>query len=200
MMYLDGSNGKLYAIKRIKKQTIKKVRKPKDLIAKNVGDIVQFDTVTIQVAKEKTYFINAIDLASRKAFSFPAKKLNSYNAMLALQEFEKVLKVEIKAIQTDNGLEHCKYFDEFTKNTNKKHYWNRPATPKSNCYIEPYNRTMQEDYVNHILHLLNSLTPAELKALTNQYLIFYNNIRPHKSLQYQTPQSVYNKLMSFSHM
>jgi hypothetical protein len=57
MMQLDGSTGKL-----VRKQTIKKTRKPSELKATEVGDIIQFDTVTIQVHNKKTYFINAIKL------------------------------------------------------------------------------------------------------------------------------------------
>jgi hypothetical protein len=65
LMALDGSTGKLHVVKK-RVSKIDKIRKPKDEQAKAIGDIVQFDTVTIQVNRKNTYFINAIDVASRK--------------------------------------------------------------------------------------------------------------------------------------
>jgi transposase InsO family protein len=106
----------------------------------------------------------------------------------------------IKAVQTDNGLEHYKHFEEYLKKSSIKHYWNRPATPKSNCYIERFNRTLQEECVNHVLHKINSSTLSELNEILEEYLKFYNGIRPHRSLQNFTPDSEYNKLITFSQM
>lgn len=195
-VYLDGSNGKLY--KRILSKK-RKLRKPKDVKALSTGDIIQLDAVTVQVKGQKTYFINAIDIASRKAFSFSCKKLNSLNAKLCLIEFKKILNTEIKAIQTDNGLENHKHFDNYLKEKNILHYWNRPATPKSNANIERFNRTIQEECINHHLNLCNSSSMEELKEVIQDYLRYYNSIRPHQALQNMTPDEKYNQLMSFSH-
>lgn len=199
MMSLDGSTGKLHVIKD-RKSNFKKIRRPANTKPTMVGDIVQLDTVTIQVKGIKTYFINAIDLVSKKIVIYPCKKLNSNNAMLCLQSMEKMLGTIIKAVQTDNGLEHYKDFDQYLKTNNIIHYWNRPATPKSNGTVERVNRTMQEECICHNLNLCNPARMAELEKVIEEYLQFYHNIRPHYSLQNLTPQQMYNQLMGFSHM
>jgi transposase InsO family protein len=196
-VYLDGSTGKLHS----RVQTIKrKLRKPKEVKAAAIGDIVQLDAVTIQIKGQKTYFINAIDLASRIAFSYSCKKLNSANATLCIKEFEVILNTNIKAVQTDNGLENHKHFDQYLNDNGITHYWNRPATPKSNGTIERFNRTIQDECICHHLNLCNSARMAELKEVLTDYLEYYNSIRPHMSLQYLTPSEKYNQLKSFSHM
>lgn len=194
---LNGSTGKLHTRIITRK---KKLRKPKEEKANKVGDIIQLDAVTIQVQGQKSYFINAIDLASRKAFSFPCKNLNSQNAKLCIEEFKSILKVTIKAVQTDNGLENHKHFDNYLTEENITHYWNRPATPKSNGTIERFNRTIQEECVNRHLNKCNSSNMEELKDVIKEYLYYYNEIRPHHYLQNFTPQQQYNLLVPFSHM
>lgn len=196
-VYLDGSNGKLYT--RINKQK-KKLRKPYELKASSIGAIVQLDAVTIQVNKRNTYFINCIDLYTRKAYSLPCVKLNSINAVRCIKQFESILKTPILAVQTDNGLENHKYFDDYLKESGIIHYWNRPRSPKSNATIERFNRTIQEEFVNKFLNLCKPEGFAELEKKTKDYLFYYNSIRPHKSLQYLTPNQKYNETIVFSHM
>ena len=82
MMSLNGSTGKLHPIKK-RESKIEKIRKPKDFKPVLVGDIVQLDTVTIQVNGSNTYFINAIDLVSKKTLVYSCRTLNSNNAMLS---------------------------------------------------------------------------------------------------------------------
>jgi transposase InsO family protein len=47
-------------------------------------------------------------------------------------------------IQTDNGGEFEKYFAKYIRDKNIIHYYNYPRHPKSNGYIERFNRILQE--------------------------------------------------------
>ncbi len=58
-----------------------------------------------------------------------------------------------------------------------------------NVYIERFWRTVKQEqiYIN---------PPDSVKELKNQiteFISFYNNIRPHQSLNYKTPASIYLK-------
>ena len=54
----------------------------------------------------------------------------------------------MKVIQTeDNGLEFKKHFGKYVEDK-KIHYFNYPQKPKSDVYIERFNRTIQEFFNN----------------------------------------------------
>lgn len=192
--YLRGDTG---AIKTRTIKRIRKLRKPYSMRAEHVGDIVQLDAVTVQVQGKKQYFINCIDLSSRKAFSLPCPSLNSKNAMICIQKFENILQTKIVKVQTDNGLENHKHFDNYLKARGIIHYWNTPNSPKQNAFIERFNRTIQEECINKHLHLCKSSLREDLERVISDYLFYYNNIRIHASLQYLTPNQKYNELIHF---
>lgn len=196
-VYLDGRCGKLNTrVIKIKR----KLRKPKEVKADKIGAIIQLDAITIQVNRKNTYFINCIDLFTRKAYSLPCKKLNSINAMKCIENFENILNTKIVAVQTDNGLENHKHFDNHLSNRGIIHYWNRPRSPKSNGTVERFNRTIQEEFINKFLHYCKPEGFAQLEKKTKEYLFYYNNIRPHTSLQYLTPNQKYNQAIINSQM
>ena len=79
----------------------------------------------------------------------------------------------IKAIQTDNGLGCKKHFDKYVEVEDKKiiHYFNYPQSPKSNAYIDRFNRTIQEQCFNN-MEDINDIN--EINKQLNQYLHWYN--------------------------
>ena len=78
-------------------------------------------------------------------------------------------------------------FDTYLTEHNVIHYWSYPRTPKSNAYIERFNRTIQEEFLYSNLEYIYNIN--ELNSKLIEYLIFYNTIRPHYSLQNTTPMS-----------
>ena len=110
------------------------------------------------------YALTAIDRASRIAYAKVFSKLNSQISTEFLKEVIKESPYKIKAIQTDNGLEFEKKFDEYIRCKNIIHYYNYPHSPKSNAYIERFNRTAQEQFFNHLEDVhkgLNYITPMD---------------------------------------
>ncbi len=101
------------------------------------------------------------------------------------QRFKSVYPLTIKSWQSDNGSENLGEFDEQLKRDNVTHYFSYPRCPKINTYIERYNRTIQEEFIDNNLDVIYD------KALFNRrladYLIFYNTQRPHKSLGLKSP-------------
>ena len=101
--------------------------------------------------------------------------------------------------KTDNGSENLGIFDELLKKENIKHLFSYPHCPKINSYIERYNRTIKEEFLNHNLQLL-LYNPVKFSNALADYLLYYNYKRPHKSLNLNPPLFVLLKNCKMSHM
>ncbi|MDR3257104.1 MAG: integrase core domain-containing protein [Endomicrobium sp.] len=53
---------------------------------------------------------------------------------------------KIKRVQTDNGSEFDGHSHDYLKGNNLTHFWNYPRSPKSNTYMERFNRTIKEEF------------------------------------------------------
>jgi putative transposase len=166
-------------IKRTKRLKIKHPLKPEDF-----GHIVS-DTVERVTDGIKDYFYSAIDARLKFAITLNYKRLTSRNMKEFYQRFKEVYPFTIKSWQSDNGSENLGEFDEQLKRDGIPHYFSYPHCPKINTYIERYNRTIQEEFIDNNLDVIYD------KPLFNQrladYLIFYNTQRPHKSLGLKSP-------------
>ena len=168
------------------------------------GDIVQIDSVHIVADGIRKYLITAIDLKSRFAYSEVYGNLNSLNAKDFMQKLQQVTPFKIERIQTDNGLEFGKYFAEHVKEQELIHYHNYPKCPKSNAYVERFNRTIREQFVQCTPYVPGS---EDFKKELADYIIWYNTQRVHKGLKYITPmqfilgqQNAQSKLQQKSNM
>ncbi|MDR3256811.1 MAG: integrase core domain-containing protein [Endomicrobium sp.] len=50
-------------------------------------------------------------------------------------------------METRNGSEFDGQARDYLKENNLTHFWNYPRSPKSNAYIERFNRTIKEQFV-----------------------------------------------------
>jgi len=167
------------SVKRTKRLKIKHPLKPKSF-----GHIVS-DTVERVTDGVKDYFYNDIDAKLKFALTLNYKRLTSKNMKDFYQRFKSVYPYIVKSWQTNNGSENLGEFDEQLKRDGIPHYFSYPRCPKINTYIERYNRTVQEEFINNNLDVIYD------KPLFNQrladYMIFYNTQRPHKSLGLKSP-------------
>ena len=128
-------------VKRTVKPKNKKERRG-EYEPRSPGDVAQIDTVELRVQGKKIYAINIIDLHTRLVYSQIFTKLNSKHAQETIEQAQSYFKFKINHVQTDNGLEFHKYFDEYTKAQEIQHFWNYPKCPKMNGTIERFNRTI----------------------------------------------------------
>jgi transposase InsO family protein len=187
---LNARSGK---IKEIKK-TIKNKERRKGLKAKEPGDIVQIDSVHLTENAVKRYFITAIDVFGRQGYVREYKTLNSDNAKDFMTNLQRTFAYKIKRVQTDNGLEFYKHFDEYLRKENITHFWNYPRSPKSNAYIERFNRTLREQFMNVYEGDLTDIETAESEL--KDYLFWYNTQKVHKGLNWQTPTDFTNQFFN----
>ena len=199
---LDGSTGKL-VLKVLKKPKTNKLRR-KDYIPNNPGDLVQIDCITYMVNRIRRYLICGVDLRSRFTYSYGYKSLSSSTAKDFIIKFQKVFPYKIKHIQTDNGQEFHKHFQDYLKTQKIVQFWNYPKSPKMNAFVERFNRTIQEEYTNFKQwDLLQKI--QEFNRNLMDWLIFYNFKRPHLGLkkdygQFIAPMQYLKQYHQMSHM
>lgn len=179
---LNARTGKLHVLKH---KAIKKLRR-KDLPfkVKHPGDLVQIDGVEGHYLGKHFYILNSIDYISEKAYSVILPNKSSTSTASILPKLESILGFNIKAIQTDNGSEFAARFHETANKLGFKHCFNYVKKPIYNGKVEIFNRTIQQELFNN--PNFNYLLVEDKKAankLVQDFLIFYNNERPHDSLK-----------------
>lgn len=172
--------GKRYGKRRIKRKRIETRYK-----ARYPGEIVQVDSITIFKDGISRYLITGVDLYSRFAFSYTYKSLSSSMALDFMQKFNKVAPFKISSVKTDNGHEFLGHFEKYLKDKDITQYFSYPRTPKSNAYVERFNRTIQEEFVEPNMDLIYDT--EEFNGKLMNYLVFFNAVRPHRSLDNLTP-------------
>ena len=183
-------------IKERKKQ--KKLRKPKDFVSANPGDLLEIDTVVRFVQGVRRYIITAIDVNSRYGFAWSYRRHNSVSAKDFFKRLKIVFPYCIKSVQTDNGSEFCKYFADYLRKQHTIHYWNYKGQPYKNGHIEKFNRTIQEEFIDRNEILLEDPNGFNRKVI--DYLLWYNTKRPHWSLKLKSPVNHLLNINSLSKM
>lgn len=173
-------------IKKIKKT--KKKRKPKELQVNNPGDLIEIDTVVRFHNGLKRYIITAVDTFSRTAFAYAYNRISSSNAKDFFKKLEEVMPFNIKAVQTDNGLEFHLYFKKYLEERKIEHYFNYPGRPYKQGHIEKFNRTIQEEFIDWSGEkYFDNLD--DFNNLLIDWLLWYNTDRPHWSLELVSPMN-----------
>lgn len=169
---------------KLKVRTIKLKKKP------HPGFLIALDTVVIYWRGKKRYILTAIDTVSKIAFARMYTTKHSRNAADFIQRVAYLLDYELWNTCHDNGSEFELCFQEAIEELKLGDYWSRPATPKDNPINERFNRTLQEEFVN-----LGNMTDDVVLFNRNltEWLIEYNFVRPHQTLDYDTPWSFYQK-------
>ena len=169
---------------------IKRKRLPEDYPAENPGDLVVLDSIVEYIGPnfKKLYFVCCIDIATRIAFAMVTETHNSKVPRELLQKMEDILQTPIKAVLTDNGSEFLAYFHKACTDQQIDHFFTRPRTPTDNAVAERFNQTLQRGFywrcdLTQPTYLIN-------EALA-EWLIEYNILRPHETLDMRPPAAVY---------
>ena len=149
-------SGKPKVVKRAKK-----LRKPKDFKAEDVGDLIEVDTIERFDLGIKRYIITAVDVVTRYAFAYSYVGHGSDNTKDFFKKVETVFPYKIKRVQTDNGSEFHRHFKKYLKENKTTHFWNYKGKPAKNGHVERYNRTIQEEFVDQNSSLLENGTVAK---------------------------------------
>jgi putative transposase len=128
--------------------------------------------------------LNVIDHYNRQcmgveiSFNFPARSVTEYLDRL----FEAHGKPQ--RIRTDNGPEfRSKWFQIWLKNNGVAWSPIENGKPQQNAIVERFNRTFREDVLD--ANVFQSI--EHVKRIKEDWLNDYNLVRPHESLNYQSP-------------
>lgn len=168
-----------------KRQLSQKRKKITELKQKKInGFLLCLDTIVVYCKSKKRYILTAIDKYSKLSFARMYTTHSSYNSRDFLYRLNYLLDGKIENIQTDNGSEFRKYFDQACSQLDIPHYFSRNHTPKDNAVCERFNKTLKEEFIQ--LGNMSDDTGYFNKNLT-EWLIHYNFQRPHQTLSYMSP-------------
>lgn len=190
---LHGKTGNM-VVKKPRKRKVKTRRK--EYTPDHPGDLIQLDTVVLMFHGKRYYILTAIDILTRIAYAQATTSHSSLVAKTFLEVLPTVFQYDIRRVQTDNGSEFAKYFDEACMSTGITHFWNYPRNPKQNAFIERFNRTIQEEW----LPKATTLFLGDDMGLVNQdlsyWLTWYNTVRPHWGLHLEAPREYTNRIIN----
>ena len=172
-----------------KPKTNRKKLRRKDYVPHLPGDLVQMDTVATFTAGLKRYIFTALDVRTRFAFAYAYKTNSSANGSDFIGKLLQVAPFIIRRVQTDNGSEFAGHFDDFCSKHALTHFFNYPRHPESNGFLERFNRTVQEQCVNHYIDYMDE--PDDFNRKLMDYLIWYNTQKPHRGIGKIPPMRYY---------
>lgn len=153
---------------------------------------LEMDSVHVWIQGTKLVFVTVIDVTTRVAYSERVKSASSCNATTVLQHFQTQYSTRVHTVQTDNGSEFLGDFHQYLEQSEIKHLFSYPRSPKINGYIERFNRTLQEEFIDRCDAWWYDKATGDQKL--TKYLQWYNAERPHASLNYQPPLVYLNQL------
>lgn len=178
--------------KRYKASKSPRRRYPKGLRISRAGDMIQIDTKYINIIGGRMIFqFTAIDVLTKIRVLKYYASLSSKNGADFLKHCLNRFPFAIHSIQTDNGKEFLKDFDNLCKELNLTHYFIEPRHPKQNTYVE--NSHGFDDREFYFQGNTHKNIQAMSKAL-EQWEYIWNCVRPHQALNYLTPEEYWNML------
>lgn len=147
---------------------------------------MEIDTIVRFIDGVKRYVVTAIDVERKFAFAGAYTNHSSDSAADFLKKLRIVVPFPIRELQTDNGSEFAKHFEDACAKLSITHFHTYPRSPKMNPFIERFNRTLSEDFMEGSRALLRDDVAAFNEKLVD-WLLWYNTKRPHESLGMLSP-------------
>lgn len=151
-----------------------------------VNHLWHVDTVVFTLTEGGyRYLLTAIDEVSKLAYARLYATHSSAKAASFLKRLHYLTEEEMINLHHDNGSEFAKDFITACKLLSLPQWYSRVRTPTDNPVLERFNRTIQEEFVEMIDIGVEDIQEFNTRLL--DWLIEYNNVRPHQSLDYLTP-------------
>jgi transposase InsO family protein len=146
---------------------------------------VEMDSVVVYINRERHFFMCVMDIFTKYAHVVHVDNLSSKTAVVVFKQFQETNPTATHTVQTDNGSEFLKSFHEYLEKQDITHKFIYPKMPKINAFIERFNRTIQEEFILRNDEIYYDQVAFAKKL--SEYLYWYNNRRPHSSLNYLPP-------------
>jgi len=192
-----------YGESRIRKAMIEEKR---SLIREHAGSLGHIDCHVLPkgVVKsdpEKRYYVlGCMDNYSRICWVEVTESVSALDACFAMMDVIMIMNqrygIAFEEVLTDNGKEFCggtkdpgsHPFERLLMHFGIKHITTKPYRPQTNGKIERFWRTFDDEVIDGAVY--NTLD--ELKESVLGYNLYYNEHRPHQSLNGKMPNSLAN--------
>jgi len=151
------------------------------------GELVQTDTIhhVDPSSGRRLYYYTVIDLYTRMAHVTMSTVLRQGLAVQAVLDAQEAFGFPFAMVQSDNGPEYGRYFEQCLQRAGMKTRHSRLHRPNDNAHIERFNRTIQDECISY--HWRRSVPLQRQQQTLTNYLDYYNNCRVHLGIQMQTP-------------
>lgn len=167
------------------------IRKPRDYIPVEPGDLVQIDSADVRLLPGSHWYkhFTARDVVSRWDVLGVYGRATAVTAKDFLDAVMERMPYRVRAIQVDGGSEFMAEFEQACREQGLKLFVLPPRSPKLNGKVERAQRTHKEEFYQ-TLDPPDSL--AELRERLRAQEVVYNTIRPHQALGQRTPRQFYD--------
>ena len=173
--------------RRKEKQTrIKKENLLKNVFTVNAPNKIWISDITQYCFLNHRIFICAIlDLYSRKVIAYKISKKQTTQLVSSTFQMAYTNRLPKDFIfHSDRG---CQYtansFRKKLELANAVQSFSRPGTPGDNSVMKSFFSTLKKEE----LYRVNYRSFKDFEKSLSQYIVFYNKVRPHNTLKYQTP-------------
>ena len=147
------------------------------------------DITYIRLREGFVYLVAIIDWYSRRVLSWRVS--NTLESTFCVEALEEALSLYEKPeiFNTDQGVQFTSY--KFTKVLEAHEVaisMDGKGRALDNVFIERFWRSLKQEKIYRI----DLETVKEAKQAIEEYMVFYNTLRPHQSLDYRTPHEVYS--------
>lgn len=154
------------------------------------GELVETDTIhhVDPISGRRLYYYTVIDLFTRMTHVTLAPKLSPGLAAAAVLEAQHHWGFSISMVQTDNGPEYGRYFEQVMRAHGVTTRHTRLHRPNDNAHIERFNRTIQTECIGH--YWRKSVPLNRQRDTLTAYLDYYNTKRVHLGIQLRVPAAM----------
>jgi len=148
------------------------------------------------VGSRKFRTLNVMDDCSREALAIEVD--TSISAKRIIRTLERLIEQRGKpeAVRTDNGPEFTsKELELWAIDKQITIQFIQPGKPMQNGYIERFNRLYREAILDAYLFF----DLYQVKQLTEEWMIEYNEKRPHEALDNLTPEEWHKRVLTNQH-
>jgi transposase InsO family protein len=161
------------------------IRKPRDVIFEKPGDVIQIDTLSLDLGPGRTVkHFDAYDVFAKWTVAKPYARATAANAADFLGKVAAEMPWPIKAIQIDGGSEFMAEFELACRDRNLPLYVLPPRSPKLNGAVERCNGAWRYEFYATVD------LPTQIDKIAEHVDAFqhlYNHHRPHGALDGLTP-------------
>lgn len=184
----------------------KEKEEKRKIIKEKAGELAHIDCHylskdMINGENKRYYLLSVVDTQSRVAWTEVIEDIKSLTVMFAtlrcFNHIKRYYGIEFREVLTDNGSEFGVRtsvkkeehpFERLLMEMGIKHRYTRPYRPQTNGKVERFWRTLNEDLIEETYFE----TIEHFKEELFQYMVYYNEVRPHQGIQGQQPAKAIN--------